>query len=53
MNKILTLVIISEHILFQILVNFLDASRKFNTYIFPMKKQMEDFRLQEAKEMGI
>ena len=53
MNKIRTFVIISEHVLFQILVNFLDASRKFNTYIFPMKKQMEDFRLQEVKEMGL
>ena len=53
MNKILTLVIISERILFQILVNFLDASRKFNAFIFPRKKQMQNFRLQEAKEMGL
>ena len=53
MNKIPTLVIISKHILFQILVNFLDASRKFNTSIFPMKKQMQNFRLQEVKEKGL
>ncbi len=53
MNKIRTLVIISEHVLFQILVNILDASRIFSTYIFPMKKQMEDFRLKEVKEMGL
>ena len=53
MNKVLIFVIISEHVLFQIVANFLDASRKFNTYIFPMKKQMEEFRLQEVKEMGL
>lgn len=53
MNNILASVIISEHVLFQILVNILDASRIFSTYIFPMKKQMEEFRLQEVKEMGI
>ena len=53
MSKILTLVIISEHVLFQILANFLDASRKFNTYFFLMKKQLEVFLLEEVKEMGI
>ncbi len=53
MSKRLTFVIISEHVLFQILVNFLDASRKFNTYIFPMNKQLEDFLSKEVKEIGI
>ncbi len=53
MSKILTLVIISEHVLFQILANFLDASRKFNTYFFLMKKQLGYFLFEEVKEMGI
>ena len=52
MNKMLNYLFSSKHILFQIFVNFLDASRKFNVSIFPMKKQMQNFRLQEVKEMG-
>lgn len=53
MNKMLKYLFSSEHILFQIRVNFLDASRKFNTYFFVAKKQLEDFLLGEVKEMGL
>ena len=53
MSKLLTFVIIFEHALFQILAIFLDASIKFNTCFFVMKKQLEKFLRKEVKEMGL